>query len=233
MTELLYQQDSYLKESEATVKESNGKYIVLDKSIFIPIGGGLPNDEGTITKDNNNYKVIYAIKKDNNISLEVDKEGLKPGDKVDCRLDWERRYKIMQYHTALHALSSILHKETGALVTGNQINIDKARVDFSSKDFDKEKLKQSIEETNQALKTNQPITISYLKREEVEQQPELARLAKGLPEGIENLRIVQIGNIDKQADGGPHVKNTSEVPKLEFTKAENKGTKNRRLYFKL
>ena len=87
--------------------------------------------------------------------------------------------------------------------------------------------------TNEALKTNQEITISYLKREEVESQPNLARLAKGLPEGIKNLRIVKIGNIDEQADGGPHVKNTSEIPDLIFLKAENKGKNNRRVHFEL
>jgi len=139
----------------------------------------------------------------------------------------------MQYHTALHALSSILHKKVGALVTGNQITTEKARVDFSLENFDKEQIENLVKETNEVLRTNQEITISYLKREEAKSQPELARLAKGLPEGIENLRIVQIGNIDKQADGGPHVKNTSEIPELIFIKAENKGKNNRRVHFKI
>src|SRR3989344_4642657 len=137
-TERLYQKDSYLKEFEATVLDANGEYIILDKCIFIPVGGGLPNDAGVIKKDKEEYKVVYAINKDNNISLEVDKEGLKKGDKVYCKLDWQRRYKIMQYHTAIHALSSIIYKHTNALITGNQINLDKARIDFSSENFDRE-----------------------------------------------------------------------------------------------
>jgi misacylated tRNA(Ala) deacylase len=230
MTTLPYQENSYLKEIETTVKEVNDKFIILDSSIFIPAAGGLPNDEGTI---NNDYKVIYAIKKDNNISLEVDKSGLKAGDKVTTKLDWERRYRIMQYHTALHALTSILHKETGALVTGNQISLDQARVDFSLENFDKEKINEAIEKTNQALKTNQEVTISYLSREEAKKRENLARLAVGLPKGIKNLRIVKIGDIDEQADGGPHVKNTSEIPNLELVKTDNKGKNNRRVYFKL
>lgn len=233
MTELLYQEDSYLKEAEATIKNVDGKFVILDKSIFIPAAGGLPPDNGVITSNNEIYRVVYAIKKDDDVSLEIDKEGLKVGDKVNCELDWERRYKIMRYHTAIHALSSVIHKNTKALITGNQISLDQARIDFSLDEFDKEEMIKFIEETNRALNTNQQVEISYMLRREAEKQLELARLAKGLPDGVENLRIVQIGDIDKQADGGPHVKNTSEVPELEFLKAENKGKNNRRLYFKL
>ena len=233
MTKLLYQNDSYLRETEATVKEAEGRFIILDKSVFIPAAGGLPNDEGTITKENNKYKVIYAIKKDNNISLEIDKEGLRKNDKVHCRLDWERRYKIMQYHTATHALSSVIHSNTGALITGNQISLDKARIDFSLDDYNPEKIKEFIKETNEKLKTNQEVTIYFLTREQASKKPELARLAKGLIEDIEEIRVIKIGYIDEQADGGPHVKNTSEIPELEFLKTENKGKNNRRLYFKL
>ena len=233
MTELPYQNDSYLRETEATVIEANGKFIILDKSIFIPAAGGLPNDEGIIREENNKYKVIYTIKKENNISLEVDKEGLKKNDKVHCKLDWNRRYKIMQYHTATHALSSIIHNSTGALITGNQISLDRARIDFSLDDYNPEKIKDFIEETNEKLKTSQKVTIYFLTREQALKKPELARLAKGLIENLQEIRIVKIGDIDEQADGGPHVKNTSEIPELEFLKTENKGKNNRRLYFKL
>ena len=233
MTQLLYQENSYIKESEAIIKEANGKFIVLDKSIFIPAAGGLPNDEGVIKKGDEEFKVIYAIKKYEDISLEVDKEGLNKNDRVHCKIDWNRRHKIMQYHTALHALSSILHKKANALVTGNRIDINGARVDFSLDNFDKEKMQGYIEETNKALAANQEVTFYYLKRDEALKKPELARLAKGLPESIEEIRIVKIGNIDEQADGGPQVRNTSEIPELEFIKAENKGKNNRRLYFRL
>ncbi len=233
MTQLLYQNDSYLKEAEATVQEVNGKFIILDKSIFIPVAGGLPNDEGTLKKEDEVYKVVYAIKKDDNVSLEVDKEGLKKNDKVHCKLDLERRYKIMQYHTAVHALSSIIHNNTSAMITGNQISLDKARIDFSLENYNPERIKDFIEETNERLKTNQEVTTYFLTREAALKKPKLVKLAKGLIEDIEEIRIVKIGDIDEQADGGPHVKNTSEVPEIEFLKTENKGKNNRRLYFKL
>lgn len=233
MTKLLYQDDSYLKEAEATVKEVNGKFIILDKSIFIPAAGGLPNDEGILKKENEVYRIVYAIKKNDSVSLEVDKEGLKKNDKVHCKLDWERRYKIMQYHTAVHALSSIIHNNTSAMITGNQISLDRARIDFSLDDYNPERIKDFIKETNEKLKTNQEVTAYFLAREAALKKPELVKLAKGLIEDIEEIRIVKIGDIDEQADGGPHVKNTSEIPEIEFLKTENKGKNNRRLYFKL
>ena len=125
MIKELFLEDSYLKECDATVVAANdGKYIVLGQTIFYPKGGGQPHDTGQIIHENDVYNAIYVGKFKGNISHEVDKVGLKKGDKIQCILDWKRRYKLMRSHTAAHALAAILERETGALITGNQLEED-------------------------------------------------------------------------------------------------------------
>ena len=136
----------------------------------------------------------------------------------------------MRMHTATHVLSSVFIKEAGALITGNQLDLEKTRIDFSLEDFDRDKISDYVKKANELSATNAEIKVSFMPREEVEQKPELARLAKGLPEGVKTLRIVNIEGIDIQADGGTHVKNTSEVGTIEVLDCKNKGKNNRRIY---
>jgi misacylated tRNA(Ala) deacylase len=232
MTEALYMDNSYLKTWEAKViNVKEGKYIVLDKTAFYPKGGGQPWDEGFITKNNEKFKVVYVGKFSGKISHEIDRPGLKVGDIVSCELDWDRRYAYMRYHTASHLISNILYRRANAKITGNQIEIDKTRMDFSMKDYSPEKLKSYVEEANEIIKQGLPITIDYMPREEVLKEPELARLAIGLPDGIKLFRIVRIGDIDEQVDAGTHVKNLKEIGEIEVIKTVNKGKYNRRIYF--
>lgn len=232
MTEALYMDDSYLKEWDANVvKLKDDKYIVLDKTAFYPEGGGQPCDEGIIRRNDNIYKVVYVGKFSGDISHEVDKPGLKVGDRVHCKLDWERRYTYMRYHTASHLLSNILYNRADAKITGNQIGLDKTRMDFSMEDYSPEKLRDFVDEANRIIAKDAPIAIGYMSRDEVMGKPELARLAMGLPEKIKEFRIVKIGDIDEQVDGGTHVKNLSEIGKIEVIKTVNKGKNNRRVYF--
>jgi misacylated tRNA(Ala) deacylase len=136
-------------------------------------------------------------------------------------------------HTACHVLSSVFVKEVGALITGNQLDLQQSRVDFNLENFDREKIQQYINKANDLLATHQEIAISFMPRAEAEKIPELAKLAMGLKQGIEEIRVITIGNIDTQADGGTHVKNTKEVGTIELIKCENKGKANRRVYFTL
>lgn len=232
MTESLYMNDSYLKEWNAkVVKVTDEKYIVLDKTAFYPKGGGQPCDEGIIRRNGEEFQVVYVGKFSGDISHEVDKPGLKVGDSVNCEIDWIRRYSYMRYHTACHLLSNILYRKSNAKITGNQIEMDKSRMDFSMEDYSPEKLQEYLNEANQIIQKDLPITIDYMSREEVLDHPELARLAVGLPDKIKEFRIVKIGDIDKQVDGGTHVKQLKEIGTIEMTKTVNKGAKNRRLYF--
>ena len=232
MTETLYMSDSYLKKWDAkVVSVKDDKFIILDKTAFYPKGGGQPWDEGYIVKEGEKFKVVYVGKFSEEISHEVDKPGLNEGDIVSCEIDWERRYTYMRYHTACHLLSNILYRRANAKITGNQIELDKARMDFSMEDYSPEKLRAFVEESNEIIKKNLPTTIETMSRGAVLDEPELARLAVGLPKNLQEFRIVKIGDIDKQVDGGTHVNNLSEIGEIEMTKTVNKGKKNRRLYF--
>ena len=232
MARALYMDNSYLKSWNATVTSvTDEKFIVLDTTAFYPKGGGQPCDEGFIIKGNEKYRVVYVGKFSGNISHEVDNPGLKEGDEVSCELDWERRYTFMRHHTASHLISNILYNRADAKITGNQIELDKTRMDFSIVDYSPEKLRAFVEEANNYIERDAPITVEYMSREQVMGKPELARLAVGLPKNINEFRIVKIGTIDTQVDGGTHVNNLSEIGKIEVTKTVNKGKNNRRLYF--
>ena len=232
MTEALYMKDAYLKKWEAkVVSVKEDKFIVLDKTAFYPKGGGQPWDEGFIIKDGEKFKVVYVGKFAGEISHEVEKPGLKEGDHVSCEIDWERRYTYMRYHTACHLVSNVLYRKANAKITGNQIELNKARMDFSMEDYSPEKLLIFVEESNEIIKKNLPITIETMSRAAVLEEPELARLAVGLPKNLQEFRIVKIGDIDKQVDGGTHVNSLNEIGKIEMTKTINKGKSNRRLYF--
>lgn len=233
MTELLYMTNCYLKEFEATVEKVDGKFIVLDKTAFYPQGGGQPADTGKLIKDNEKFNVVFAKKLGSDVSHEMDKEGLQIGDKVKGILDWDKRYVLMRNHTAAHILCEVIHKETGALITGNQLNIDKSRIDFNLENFDREALASYAEKANEVINKDLPIAIYTMSREEAFKLPTITKLANVLPPAVKELRIVEIKGFDVQADGGTHVKSTKEVGELTIINAENKGKNNRRVYYKL
>ncbi|MBI2649827.1 alanyl-tRNA editing protein [Candidatus Woesearchaeota archaeon] len=232
MESALYMNDSYLKEFEATVESvKDGKFVVLDKTAFYPTGGGQPHDTGVFIRNNEEYPVVYAGKFSGKISHEVVKPGLKYGDGVIGRINWDRRYKFMRMHTAAHLLISIFNKESNVLITGNQIDEDKTRIDFNMENFDRDKIMQYIDTANDIIKQDLPVNVSYMPREEAMKIPGMVKLAGALPPDVHTLRIVEIPGIDLQADGGTHVKSLFEIGTIEFVKAENKGKDNRRVYY--
>ena len=227
--------DSYKSEFEAEVVEINNHKLRLNITYFYPSSGGQPNDTGTITRisDNKEFKVIDVKKENNQIIHILDKEGLKENDKVKCKIDWERRYKLMRMHTTAHVISSIIHKETGAMITGNQLDTEKSRIDFSLEKFNKENIENYIKKANEEIKKDHKITISTISKEEAEKIKNLSKLAKGLPPNLKEIRIVTIGSINEQGDGGTHVNSTKEIGAIKLLSIENKGKSNRRLYFSL
>ena len=236
--EALYLDDSYLKEFEAKVisvaKGGDDKwFIVLDQTAFYPNSGGQPHDEGKLVKDGEAYPIVFVGKFSGKISHETNKEGLKEGDSVKGVIDWERRYTLMRMHTAAHVLSGIIEKHTGALMTGNQLGLDRSRLDLNVAEFDKEKMIEYIKESNDAIDKDLPIEVSYMPMEQALKDKSLFKLANKLPPTVKNLRIVDIVGCVREADGGTHVKSLKEVGKISFLKADNKGKNNRRVYFKL
>jgi Ser-tRNA(Ala) deacylase AlaX len=234
MIKTLYLEDSYLRECDSTiVSVKDEKYVVLDQTIFYPRGGGQPWDTGKILRGKEEFKVVYVGKFSGEISHEVDREGLREGDSVHCFLNWERRYKLMRSHTAAHVFASIMCRGTGALVTGNQIEEDKVRFDFNLKEYDREIICDYIEKANELFRKDIPVKCYSLPREEALKIPEIIKMAKATPPNISSLRIVEIVGVDKQADGGTHVRNLKEVGQIRLLKTTNKGKFNRRVYFTL
>jgi len=233
MTEALYLQDSYLKECTATVtKITDEKYVVLDKTIFYAISGGQPWDTGTLTKGEEAYNVLFVKQFGADISHEVDKPGLKEGDTVTCKINWERRYNHMRNHSAAHVLAGIICNETDAVITGGQLGEEKSKLDFSLEEFSKEKVEELIKKTNEKIAEDILIKVYTLSKEEALKDPSLFKLAtKDYIEKLKEIRVVDIVNFDKQADGGTHVKSLKEIGKVTLVKIDNKGKNNRRIYF--
>ena len=217
-----------MREFDAEVELVDGNRVVLDQTAFNPRGGGLVSDSGRL----NGMRVIEATKEGDSVYhvLESPAE-LRVGDKVHGVLDWERRHRIMRMHTSAHILSAVVNGEAGALITGNQISPDGSRVDFNLDDFSKEKVAGYIDRTNQAVARGLEVKAFFMKREEALAQPGFVKLANAMPPSLDVLRIVQIGDVDTQADGGVHVRNTREIGRVVGLKTENKGKSNRRLYF--
>lgn len=233
MTEMLYLKDSYAKQFEAKVLKVEGRSVVLDKTLFYPQGGGQPSDTGVLVCEGKEYNVVHASKRDGEVVHEVDKEGMKEGEKVTGMIDWARRYRFMKAHTASHLLSYVVHDATGALITGNQITEEKCRIDFNLENFDREQIKSFEEKTNELIKQGAEVEVKELPREEAFKIPAVLKLKNVLPPSVDMIRIVDIEGLDMQACGGTHVKEISEIGRIEITKAENKGKNNRRIYFVL
>lgn len=229
MTKKLFWDDAYIKEFDATTDSVNGNQVVLNQTAFNPRGGGLVGDTGTLSS----IGVLETIKGggDSIIHVLESAPSWSVRTSVHGTLDWDRRYRIMRMHTSAHLLSSIFLKETGALITGNQIEAEKSRIDFSLDNFDREKMLAHCAQANDAIAKNPPVKTYFMKREEALKIPAVVKLANAAPPDVRELRIVEIEGIDVQADGGPHIKNLGEIGKIEPLKFENKGKSNRRLYF--
>jgi len=228
VTRRLFWEDMYAKEFDAKVVSVSGARVVLDQTAFNPRGGGLVSDVGTL----DGKRVLEVVKEGEEIYhiLEA-QEPMAAGGQVHGVLDWDRRYRIMKMHTAAHILSSVVNTETGALITGNQISPDESRVDFDLESFDRNKMSYYIDKVNEAVARELEVKTFFMKREEALATPGFVKLANAMPPSLDILRIVQIGDVDTQADGGVHVKNTGEIGRVQGLRADNKGKSNRRLYF--
>ncbi|KGK97837.1 alanyl-tRNA editing protein AlaX [Methanococcoides methylutens] len=231
--EALYLKDCYIREFEATVTSvKDDKIVVLDTTAFYPKSGGQPHDTGVLINEGKEYKVVFVGKFDGQISHEVSEPGLKEGDKVKGIIDWDRRTLFMNYHTASHILSAIIHNETGAKISGNQIAEEKTRVDFNLENFDRDQIGSYEAKVNEVINRAIDVKIDILPREEALTIPSVVKLKDAFPPEIEEIRVIRIPDVDDQACGGTHVKNTGEIPHIEIFKAENKGKNNRRIYFR-
>ncbi|MFP3165026.1 MAG: alanyl-tRNA editing protein AlaXM [Acidianus sp.] len=229
-TEELYLKDSYIKEFEAKVTKVNGNEVILDKTAFYPGGGGLENDVGKLIKNNGETLNVKEVKRQGDGIAHVIEGGeLKEGDNVKGVIDWDRRYKMMRLHTASHVMAAVAYSQFNALITGGHISPEYAKDDFNLEN--KDLIPQIVEKANEILSKGIEVKVYFLPREEALKIPGIVKLAERNPPSIPIWRIVEIPGIDIQADGGPHVKNTSEVGKIRIIKIENRGKNRKRVYY--
>ena len=238
MTELLYQTDSYLREFDATVTAVDGNAVVLDRTAFYPGGGGQPHDTGTLSAGDRGWNVVKVEKRGGDVlhHLEVPEGGdpPAPGTTVHAALDWERRYRLMRTHTALHVLCGVVWREFGAQVTGGQMYLDRARMDFELEDLNPERVRAIEERANAAIAAGAPVSVRIMPRAEAFQIADLIRTKINLlPEGIAEVRVVSVGDLDTQADGGTHVADAREVGGIQVIGTRSKGRINKRLEIEL
>lgn len=238
MTELLYQTDAYLQEFEASITAvvAESRAVVLDKTAFYPGGGGQPCDLGSLLVDGVAYSVDKVKKQGDDVLhfLGGDAPLPAPGSASRGTLDWVRRYKLMRTHTALHVLCGTVFRDYGALVTGGDMEPLKGRMDFEFETMRGDLVREIEAAVNREVAQARDVRVRILPREEAFQIPDLIRTKINLlPEGIQQVRTVEIVGLDLQADGGTHVRNTDEVGKIRVTDYKSKGAINKRIYIEV
>ncbi|RPI81997.1 MAG: alanyl-tRNA editing protein [Chloroflexi bacterium] len=256
MTELLYQTNSYTKTFRAVVTgvDEDNKGVILDQTAFYPGGGGQPYDTGILKVDGKKFRVTRSRKTGNDVvhmlegsplpdpsaasqgpvDPEIRRNIPEPGTVVEGEVDWDRRYRLMRTHTAMHILCGVIFRDYGASVTGGDMDPLQGRMDFEFETMHKD-LVQTIEEAiNKEVENAREVRVKILPREEAFQIPDLIRTKINLlPEGIQQVRVVEIVGLDLQADGGTHVQNTSEVGRIRVVDYKSKGKINKRIYVEL
>ena len=235
MTELLYQTDSYLQEYDATVTavDPDNGTVTLDRTAFYPGGGGQPADFGILSAGETRWNVKRAKKAGAEIIHLLERDTRLPtvGAKVHGKIDWDHRYKLMRTHTAMHVLCGVIFRDYGASVTGGDMEPLKGRMDFEFETMHKDLVEKIETAINIEAAKSHPVRVDILPRAKAFEIPDLIRTKINLlPEGIQEVRVVEIVGLDLQADGGTHVKNTSEIGKIHVVDYKSKGKINKRIY---
>jgi misacylated tRNA(Ala) deacylase len=229
-TELLFREDAYLRHANAQVLAVSERGIVLDRTIFYPLGGGQAGDTGFLLRENGERIAVADTRKGETIGqvLHVPAAGMpqpEPGETLTLEIDWERRYALMRLHTALHVMSCVVI----APVTGGNISADKGRLDF---DIDMNLLDAArIEsETNTLIARGVATETVWITDEELDQRPELVKtMSVQPPRGAGRVRLLKIPGIDLQPCGGTHVRNIAEIGGIRVTKIRSEGKRNKRV----
>ena len=230
-TALLYLDDAYCTSCPATVIDRRDDAVALDQTICYPTGGGQPHDTGMLAFGDGEEVAIEEVRKEGALVWHR-LAGPPPamGADVEVSIDWDRRHQLMRTHTALHILCGVIWNEWSTPVTGGNMTPLAARMDF---EFDPlpEGFGARVEQlVNEEIAADRPIEVSTLPRSVALADEDLIRTKVNLiPEVVTNIRVVDIVGLDKQADGGTHVKRTGEVGRVEIVKTESKGRGNKRV----
>ena len=236
MTELLFHQDSYLKEFQAVVQIVDENGVVLDRTGFYTGGGGQPPDTGELAETSAGGKVYRVTGVGRSLGNIVHKVQAEPGDMPQAgarlvgRVDWEHRYALMRTHTALHILCGVVWRDYGAKVTGGDMRPGDARMDFELEQMTAQFAEEIEEKINLEVAAAREVLAAVISREQAEETPDLIRTKINLlPANIQEVRTIDIRGLDLQADGGTHVANTNEVGRIRVVGHESKGRINKRL----
>jgi misacylated tRNA(Ala) deacylase len=234
MTDLLYVTDAYVQTFPATVVAQVDGGVVLDRTAFYPGGGGQPSDTGSLSAGEQTWPVV-AVKKVDGRPVHFIEGDLPPaGAAVTGQLDWERRYRLMRTHTAMHILCGVVWRDYGAPVTGGNMEPLEGRMDFEFETMHQDLVAAIEEAINAEVAAARPVVVRVLPRDEAFAIPDLIRTKINLlPEGITEVRTVELEGLDLQADGGTHVANTREVGRIRVTDYKSKGKINKRIYLTL
>lgn len=234
MGEQLFLTDAYVQNFAAIVVEHGDGGVILDRTAFYPGGGGQPCDLGTLSADGQTWDVTKVQKVGGKVVHFVAGELPAVNTAVTGQLDWERRYQLMRTHTAMHILCGVVWRDYGAQVTGGNMEPLNGRMDFEFETMRQELVAEIEAAVNKEVAAARETRVRILPREEAFQIPDLIRTKINLlPEGIKEVRTVELVGLDLQADGGTHVKNTSEVGQMRIVDYKSKGKINKRIYVEL
>ena len=232
MTEMLYHIDSYQKEFEAVVTDTDAESgaVTLDRTVFFPGGGGQPYDTGKLDFGEKSVTVVKTSRDGDRILHYIEGELPEVGSRVVGYIDWEHRYQLMRTHSAMHVLCGVVWRDYSAQVTGGNMDPLKARMDFEFNNFSADLVHDIEEKVNIEIQNGRDIRAKVLPREEAEQIPDLIRTKINLlPDSLREIRVVEIDGLDLQADGGTHVANTREIGIFKIVGHKSKGKINKRL----
>lgn len=232
MTRRLFQADSYLREFDAVVTgvDDTEGGVMLDQTAFYPGGGGQPCDLGLLSQ-----QTVKAVRRSGAEILHlVGGELPEPGTMLHGVLDWERRYNLMRTHTAMHILCGVVFRDYGALVTGGAMDPLRGRMDFEFAHLERSLVSHVEMAVNAEIEAAREVRVRVLPKDEATQIPDLIRTKINLlPPEIQEVRVVEISGLDVQADGGTHVKNTTEVGSMRIVDYKSKGSINKRIYVEI
>jgi misacylated tRNA(Ala) deacylase len=234
VTEEMAATDAYLVETTALVTDVLDEGIVLDRTVFYARGGGQPGDTGVLEWEGGSVEIGDTFKKAGSVFHVPIGEPPAVGTSVVARIDWERRHTLMRTHTALHVLTAVIFRDFGAKVTGGNMEPGRARMDFELDSISVEFGQEVERRLNDELAGEHDIVVEFLPRAVALADPHLIRTKVNLiPDFVDPIRVVTIGDIDKQADGGTHVSNTRQVGTVRVVKTESKGAANKRMRIEL
>lgn len=229
MTRELFRADAYRRACEATVQDSGAEGLVLDQTVFYPLGGGQPGDTGWVRWGTDSaVRIVNTVHDDAGGIVHMVEPGVScpaAGETVRAEIDWERRYAHMRMHTCLHLVGAVLPHP----VTGGNISAERSRLDLDMPaGVDKDAITEAV---NKLITADRPVRAYWVDEAELDARPELVRtLSVSPPRGAGDVRLLEIPGVDLQPCGGTHVRSTGEIGPIQISRIQKKGRKNRRVY---